>query len=327
MRVAERPYPSAPSRAGGKRDKRVGAAMTDNSTRVLVAGATGYLGKFATEAYAQRGYRVRALTRDADRLREPGPFTAPGIADDDVESVFVGELTDPSTLEGLMDGVDVVFSSVGISRQRDGLTFEQVDYGCNHTLIEMAVEAGVKKFVYVSMQGADSDAIADLAITRAHERVVEELKAAPLDYRIVRPCGYFSDMGALLSMAKKGRSLLVGDGTNKMSPIHGRDLGHVCVDVTEGDALEVEAGGPEVMTQREAAELAFDVVGKEPKIHVVPMWAAGGLAKGVGLLSKQFGDLAEFIVVAGEVDGVGPPLGTTTLRTYFERLLAEDPDA
>ena len=43
----------------------------------------------------------------------------------------------------------------------------------------------------------------------------------------------------------------------------------------------------------------------------------------VRLLSKQFGDLAEFIVVAGEVDGVGPPRGTTTLRSYFEQLAAE----
>ncbi|MDX2378266.1 MAG: hypothetical protein QNM02_00730 [Acidimicrobiia bacterium] len=134
-------------------------------------------------------------------------------------------------------------------------------------------------------------------------------------------------MGALLTMAKKGRSFLVGDGSNKMSPIHGRDLARVCVDVTEGDALEVEAGGPEVMTQREAAELAFDVLGKPPKITVVPLWLAGGVVKTMRVLSKQFGDLAEFIVVAGEVDGVGPPLGSTTLRSYFERLAADDPNA
>jgi uncharacterized protein YbjT (DUF2867 family) len=241
--------------------------------------------------------------------------------------VFVGEITDPETLAGLMDGIDIVFSCIGISRQRDGLTFEQVDYQCNHTLVDMATESGVEKFVYVSMQGAEKSSIADLAITVAHEKVVDELKSSGLDYRIVRPCGYFSDMGALLTMAKKGRSFLVGDGSNKMSPIHGRDLGQVCVDVTEGDDLEVEAGGPEVMTQREAAELAFDVVEKPAKIHVVPLWAAGGLVKVVRLLSKQFGDLAEFIVVAGEVDGVGPPLGTTTLRSYFERLAADDPNA
>ncbi len=301
--------------------------MSDNGKRVLVAGATGYLGKFVVEAFKQRGYWVRALTRDEDRLREHGPFTAPGIGDDDVDEVFVGEITDPETLAGLMDGIDIVFSCVGISRQRDGLTFEQVDYQCNHTLVDMATESGVEKFVYVSMQGAEKSSIANLAITVAHEKVVDELKSSGLDYRIVRPCGYFSDMGALLTMAKKGRSFLVGDGSNKMSPIHGRDLGQVCVDVTEGDDLEVEAGGPEVMTQREAAELAFDVVEKPAKIHVVPLWAAGGLVKVVRLLSKQFGDLAEFIVVAGEVDGVGPPLGTTTLRSYFERLAADDPNA
>jgi hypothetical protein len=57
------------------------------------------------------------------------------------------------------------------------------------------------------------------------------------------------------------------------------------------------------------------------------MRVARGLVRVLRRLSKQFGDLAEFIVVAGEVDGVGPPLGTITLRTYFERLAASDPDA
>ncbi len=288
--------------------------------RVLVAGATGYLGRFVAQAFSERGYRVRALTRSAERLAAPGPFAAPGLGVDVTDDVFVGEITDSDTLGGLMDGVEIVFSSVGISRQRDGLTFEQVDYECNRRLIDLALAAGVKQFVYVSMQGADSSKLAGLAITEAHEKVVRALESSGLDYRIVRPCGYFSDMGALLSMARRGRVLLVGDGSNRMSPIHGRDLGRVCVDVTEGDIREVVVGGPEVMTQREAAELAFDVLGKPPKITVVPLRVARGLVKGVRLLSKQFGDLTEFIVVAGEVDGVGPPLGTTTLRTYFEEL-------
>jgi uncharacterized protein YbjT (DUF2867 family) len=301
--------------------------MADDAERVLVAGATGYLGRFVAQAFKRRGYWVRALTRDEQRLRRAGPFAAPGIAEGEVDEVFVGELTDPSTLAGLMDGIDIVFSCVGISRQRDRLTFEQVDYQCNHTLIEMALEGGVQKFVYVSMHGADEPELADLAITVAHEKVVDELRTSALDHRIVRPCGYFSDMGALLKMARRGRSFLVGDGSNEMSPIHGRDLAQVCVDATEGAALEVEAGGPEVMTQRDAALLAFDVLHKRPKITVIPLWAASGLVRAVRLLSKQFGDLAEFIVVAGEVDGVGPPLGTTTLRSYFEGLAAGDPDA
>jgi len=288
--------------------------------RVLVAGATGYLGKHVVRAFKQRGYWVRVLTRNRDRLFEPGPFTAPALTASDMDDVFVGEVTRPDTLTGIMDGIDVVFSSIGISRQRDRLSFEQVDYQCNRNLIDLCQGAGVKMFVYVSMQGAEN--IMDLAITRAHERVVGELRRSGLDYRVVRPCGYFSDMGVLYDMAARGRSFLVGEGNNRMNPIHGRDLADICVDTAEGDVVEVEAGGPDIMTQREAAELAFEVVGKPVKITVVPLWLARGLVKFIRLLSTQFGDLAEFIVTAGDIDGVGPRRGTTTLRSYFEALHA-----
>jgi uncharacterized protein YbjT (DUF2867 family) len=299
--------------------------MSDESTkRVLVAGATGYLGKFAVQAFRERGYRVRVLTRSERRLSEPGPFTAPAITKDDVDEIFIGELTKPETLTGLMDGVDLVFSSVGISRQRDGLTFEQVDYQCNQNLIDLCQGASVKRFVYVSMQGAEN--IMQLAITQAHEKVVSALEDSGLEYRIVRPCGYFSDMGVILDMARKGRAYLVGDGSNLMNPIHGRDLARVCVETAEGDELEVEAGGPDIMTQREAVKLAFDVVGKPEKITVIPMWFARGLVKFIGLLSTQFGDLADFIVTAGEIDGVGPKRGTTTLLSYFVAMHAGDPN-
>lgn len=296
-------------------------SQTLRPKRVLVAGATGYLGKHVVQAFKKRGYWVRALTRSRGRLFEPGPFTAPALFEHDVDDVFEGELTRPETLEGLLDGIDIVFSCVGISRQRDGLTFEDVDYGCNKTLIDLSQAAGVERFVYVSMQGAEN--LMQLAITQAHEKVVDALKTSGMDYRIVRPCGYFSDMGALYDMAKKGRVYLVGRGENQMNPIHGRDLANVCVDTAEGDKVEVEAGGPDIMTQRQAAELAFDVVGNPVKMTVIPMWLARNLVRGVGLLSTQYGDLADFIVTAGEVDGVGPKRGTTTLRSYFETMNGE----
>jgi hypothetical protein len=108
-----------------------------------------------------------------------------------------------------------------------------------------------------------------------------------------------------------------------MNPIHGADLAGACVDTLEGNELEVAAGGPDIMTQREAAELAFEVAGNPVKISVIPLWLARGLAKFIGVLSRQFGDLADFIVTAGEIDGVGPQRGKTTLRSYFEILHRE----
>ena len=58
------------------------------------------------------------------------------------------------------------------------------------------------------------------------------------------------------------------------------------------------------------------------KVKVLPEWLCNGLVKGIGLLSTQFGDLAEFIVRSGEVDGVGPVRGKITVREYYEALAA-----
>jgi uncharacterized protein YbjT (DUF2867 family) len=295
--------------------------MTTMPKTVLIAGSTGYLGKFAVRAFKKRGYRVRALTRSEARLAQSGPFTAPAVADE-VDEVFVGEVTKPETLDGLMTGVDVVFSSVGISRQRDGLSFEQVDHQANRHLIELAQKAGVAKFVYVSLWGQEE--IRHLEIVRAHEKVVAALEASGMAYCIVRPSGFFSDMGVLLDMAKRGRAFLVGAGQNRFNPIHGADLAEVCVDAMESDVTEMGAGGPDTMTQREAAELAFDVVGRPPKIVVLPMWLMRGGVRLIGMLNAQFGDLFEFIVTAGEIDGVAPSVGTTTLRAYFEELAEKE---
>jgi uncharacterized protein YbjT (DUF2867 family) len=283
----------------------------------VIAGATGYIGKFAVIAFKEAGYHVRAITRDEARLAQPGPFHAPGVREY-CDEVVVAEVTKPETLDGVMDGAEVVFSSVGISRQRDMLSFEQVDYQANRNLIDAAERTGVKKFIYVSMWGPE--VIADLAITRAHERVVEDLAGSALDYAVVRPSGYFSDMGALMDMAKRGRAFIVGPGNNRFNPVHGADVARVAVESVASDSIDHGVGGPDVYTQCEAAELAFDVLGKPAKLTHIPMWLARGGVRIIGLLSTQFGDLAEFIVTAGEIDGVAPQNGKHSLRSHFEEL-------
>ncbi len=109
--------------------------------RVLVAGATGYLGRFVVSELKSRGHFVRALARTPEKL--DGLDRAP-------DEVHVGEITRPETLEAVCDDIDVVFSCVGITRQKDKLTFKDVDYLGNRNLLDLACEAQVERFVYVS---------------------------------------------------------------------------------------------------------------------------------------------------------------------------------
>ena len=102
--------------------------------RVLVAGATGYLGGFVAQELKARGHFVRALARSPEKLE--------GIRDC-VDEAVEAEVTRPETLTQVCTGVDVVLFSVGITRQKDGLSFHELDSQGNKNLLEAAIRAGM----------------------------------------------------------------------------------------------------------------------------------------------------------------------------------------
>lgn len=280
--------------------------------RVLVAGSTGYLGRFVVEACAARGWFVRALARSPEKLDD---------LRDQIDEVVVGEVTRPETLRHVCDDIDVVFSSVGITRQRDGLTFRDVDYQGNKNLLDGALRAGVERFVYVSV--FDGPRLRHLDIVDAHEAFVDELKASDLAYAVLRPTGYFSDMGTFLEMARKGRVYLFGKGRNRTNPIHGADLALACVEAMEGANRETEVGGPLIHSWREIAELAFAAVGKPPKITCVPAWLMKTAVRGTRLFNRHQGELLAFFTAMGTMDVTAPATGVRTLEEHFQSLAAE----
>ena len=285
--------------------------------RVLVAGATGYLGKFVTREFKQRGYWVRALARNPEKLEQTGPFLEPAVRDR-IDQVFTGEVTRPETLPGLCDGIDIVFSSIGITRQRDKLSFRDVDYQGNRNILELAVKASVKKFIFVSVFRADL--LQHIAMVKARETFVEDLQRSGLDYAIIRPTGYFSDMTEFLSMAISGQVYLIGDGRKRINPIHGADLAKVCVDAISHDDDEISVGGPVIYTGQEIAELAFSTLGKAPRITRVPLLLAQAAVKLVRPFNHQTSDLIDFFVSAAQSNDIAPAMGEHTLAVYYQEL-------
>lgn len=288
--------------------------------RVLVAGSTGYLGRFVIREFKERGYWVRALARNPKKLEQTGPFLEPAVIDQ-LDEVFFGEVTRPETLQGLCDDIDIVFSSIGITRQQDKMTYQDVDHQGNRSILNVALTKSVKKFIYVSVFNAEI--YEHLAIIKAHEDFVRDLQDSGLDYIIIRPTGYFSDMTEFLKMAKSGRIFIIGNGENKINPIHGADLAKVCVDAVDGKENEVPAGGPITYSGREIAELALSTLGKQPKITRIPPWLAKTAVKAIRPFNRQMSDLADFFIAAGQGDGVAPATGEHTLASYYQELASQ----
>ncbi|MFC1861539.1 SDR family oxidoreductase [Chloroflexota bacterium] len=285
--------------------------------KVLVAGATGYLGRFVTRELKRRGYWVRALARNLKKLEQAGPFLQPPVVNE-IDDLFIGEVTKPETLKGLCDSMDIAFSSIGITRQNDKLTYQDVDYQGNRNILDITLKSSISKFIYVSVLNAHL--YEHLAIVKAHEDFVRDLKACGIDYTIIRPTGYFSDMTEFLSMARKGRIYMVGNGENRINPIHGEDLAKVCADAINERERELPVGGPETYSMREIAGLAFLTLGKKPKITRIPPALAKFGVRAIRSFNKQMSDLVEFFISAGQNDGVAPATGNHSLKSFYEEL-------
>jgi len=146
--------------------------------RALVAGASGYLGEYVLKEPLHRGYPARALVRDGRKIRA-----------DELRGLEVceAEITARQSISGCCDTCEVVISTVGITRQKDGLSYMDVDYQANVNLLEEARSAGVRKYIFVSSLNAEK--LTHLSICRAKELFVDTLKSSNLDYCVIR-CEY-----------------------------------------------------------------------------------------------------------------------------------------
>ena len=278
--------------------------------KILLAGVTGYLGRYIARDLQARGFAIRAIARNTAPLHEEGILP---------NELIQAELTEPDTIRNCCRKIDVVISTVGITRQKDGLTYMDVDYQANMNLLNEARDSGVKKFIYVSVLNGEK--LRHLKMCAAKERFVEQLEQSGLDYCVIRPNGFFSDMTEFYNMARNGRVYLFGKGKFKTNPIHGKDLAAVCVDAIEKQDREIQVGGPEVFTHKEIARTAFAVLGTKPKITHIPEWIRHSILKLVQLLtdSKTYGPI-EFFLTVMAIDMVAPRYGKHTLKAYFTYL-------
>jgi uncharacterized protein YbjT (DUF2867 family) len=277
--------------------------------KILLAGTTGYLGGYILEELVRQNYPVKAIARNPEKIPVP-------LRENDSVEIVKAEVTRPESLIACCEDIDVVISTIGITRQKDGLTYTDVDYQANVNLLNEALKTGVRKFIYVSVFKGDS--FRDLKIMDAKERFVDVLKSSKIAYTIIRPTGFFSDMTDFLNMAKKGKVYLFGDGHFKMNPIHGADLAEVCVKAIETSDTEINIGGPDILTQTEIAGLALKAWSKDIRVIYLPDWIRRLTIRFFRTFTplKIYGPI-EFFLTIMAVDGIAPQYGTHRLEDFY----------
>ncbi|MCQ2413125.1 MAG: NAD(P)H-binding protein [Sphaerochaetaceae bacterium] len=228
--------------------------------KVLLAGAFGHLGSDVLKALVDAGHEViaaDAVTRDMDF----GGFTPLKI-----------DLTDKEALKGKCDGVDVVVTTVGLTKASEKLTPEDIDFGANRNLVDEAKSAGVKNFAYISVLKAEKGA--HIPMLAAKAKLEKYLKASGLTYTIFRPTGYFYDTAHIFQpKVEAGKVMLIKTKTPvRANVIDTRDFADYIVQHMTDENKEYDVGGTETYTYKEIAEMFFEAAGKKPKISYAPQF-------------------------------------------------------
>ena len=275
--------------------------------QVVIAGATGYLGRHLCAEFKARGWHVRALVRDLGKARQLGL---------EADRLVQGEATKVDSLDDLMTGADLVLSALGITRQKDGLTYWNVDYQANVNLLRAAERANVKHFGYIHVLAAEK--MKKVALVQAKQAFVEELQASSLRHSVIAPSGYFSDMADFLDMARSGRVWLFGDGNFRLNPIDGRDLAKATAQAIEDGKARLEIGGPDIVSHRQLADMAFSALGTKPKITYLPdSFRKLAVFLLPFLAPRSVHGPAEFFLTAMGLDMIGEPFGDYHLDDHF----------
>ena len=204
-----------------------------SAMRILVTGATGFIGGHLACNLAAQGHRVRALVR-----RE-----APALAKCGVE-LFWGDITDDVALRAAMQGIEAIFHLAAV---RDVLgtpetVYRQINVEATYSMLDTARESGVQRFVYCSSVGVaryPGNLAADETLPYSkptsqvlYHRTKAEAEQIALDAQaiVVRPVITYGPGDAngfltrLIALLVQGRFMGIGNGHNHVDLVYVDDL-------------------------------------------------------------------------------------------------------
>ena len=289
-----------------------------SAKKVLIVGATGYIGSAVVTESVRQGYDVIAVTRS---LKNDCQF--------DGAEVVLADVTDPVSIAEAFNGkIDVVISCLAC---RSGLArdFDEIDYKATLNVLNAAKENGTGKFILLSAICVRKP---DLPLQLAKLKMEDALIRSGIDYTIVRPTAYFWVFDVQTRMIANGKpGYLIGTGDQAChNPIAKEDLAEFmvgCIGSSEHKNRMFIIGGPEVpdniVTYRDSLMMIFESMGKEPKLVSIPGWLLTAVIRitgFIGLFSRKIGAFSEFLKIVYyylENDMRAPGYGSITLKQHL----------
>ncbi|HEX4686865.1 MAG TPA: NAD(P)H-binding protein [Nocardioides sp.] len=235
--------------------------MTPDRT-VLVAGATGFIGRRLVPVLVEAGYAVRAMTRRPDEYAGPGQAVG-------------GDVHDAATLGPALAGVDIAYYLV---HSLDAEDFEERDAVAAQSFGEAAAGAGVGRIVYLGGLGDDGTELS--AHLRSRREVETRLGLGGVPVTVLR-AGIVVGRGGISweltrQLVKNLPAMVVPRwAATRTQPIAVDDVIRYLVGVADDPRARgrvFEIGGPEAMTYVEMLRVASEVAdGNRVPIVTVPV--------------------------------------------------------
>lgn len=238
--------------------------MEPTTGKILITGATGFIGRRLTVELVRQGYSVRCMVRrDAADL----PRQAERVR---------GDMLEPATLDAALAGIDTAYYLVhSMTAGRGG--FERRDRTAAENFVAAANRAGVRRVIYLGGLGETGDDLSEHL--RSRLEVARILAGGTFATTFLRAAVIIGASGASFEMVHflvKRLPVMITPRwvSTRCQPIAVDDViayltGCLGDERTAGRTFDI--GGPEVLTYREMMERFARILGKRLYILAVPV--------------------------------------------------------
>ncbi len=238
---------------------------------ILVTGSTGFIGKKFVEKLEDNSFEFRLLL-------SPGSVDG-GLPKGKNYDLVLSSMNDGGSLRSAFNQVDTVFHLAGVEQEGLKADLTQFEIRNLDAFTEIAKQAGVKRFYYISHLGADKNSA--YGLLKAKGLGEEVVRKSGLSYTIFRPGwlfgqgDHFTQSIALLLKKFLGFFFLPGEGQVLLQPLWVDDFVTALIwsmDMPETFNQIIEVGGPEQLTYKDITQLVGQALGKNPKfLNISPV--------------------------------------------------------